>query len=292
MKQFTETMYEDLLSDIDQMEQRADLTPAMRRLNILDLLHQRLEELKAQVLAQGFASQEEEIHFFKHQKPRIAGLLVYHARVDMLELMRPEGSLQDIRCFFENELAAIRWFHHLNLPLYQYYRSEATYLDEKLFLRGGEGIVGWHKLLEAESDDRFCTPAGNLLARMVAHGKLTEFLHRQLQLLENNRGANSFPPHRGKQLTWTGDAINLVEIAYGWYCTGQLNHGQAGIAEIVRWLEEHLNISIGRPYRRFTEIKRRKLLSQTKYLDQMRESLLKKLDEEDAFDPRRRGPGR
>lgn len=286
MKHFTDTLYTSLLQEIEQLEEDNASSPAVQRIKILDVLHQRMEELKNRVLEQGFASTEEEIYFFKYQKPKISSLLIYHARLDMIELTKPEGTRQDLLCFYENELAAIRRFFNQNLPLYQYFRSEASYLDEKLFLRGRQDIAGLVSLLKLEADERFSTAADLLIARMMANEKLKAVLHQRIAQLEQpSAGLLASPPVR--RLRWTGEAINLVEIAYGWHCTGQINHGQAGIAEIVRWLEENLGVSIGRPYRRFTEIKRRKLLSQTRFLDQMREAILRKLDEEDAFDPRK-----
>jgi hypothetical protein len=289
MKQFAEHLYETLLQEIEIVEEEPCLSPASRRSKILDLLQQGMEQLKAKVLEEGFPSPAEEITFFKHHKPRIVGLLIYYARLDLLELNKPEGSTQDLKSYYEKELESIRRFFDHNLAFYQYYRSEATYLDEKLFLRGRQDFGGRVHLMAVNADERFSTAADHLFARIQAHERLKSFLQNALLSNDSPRigeVGSGLPAKKGKELRWTGEAINLVEIAYGWHHTGQLNHGQAGIGEIVRWLEEHLHISIGRPYRRFTEIKRRKLLSQTRFLDQMRDAILRKLDEEEAFDPR------
>jgi hypothetical protein len=79
-------------------------------------------------------------------------------------------------------------------------------------------------------------------------------------------------------LTWTGDAINIVELAYGIWLTGQLNNGNASLNQIVKWLESSLHINIGVIQRRFIEIERRKRISVTKFIEQMKEAIIKKIE--------------
>ena len=64
--------------------------------------------------------------------------------------------------------------------------------------------------------------------------------------------------------------------------SGQLNHGQAGIAQVFRWLDEKLSVNIGVPARRLASIRSRKRLSRTKFLDELKEVLEHKMDEEDG----------
>jgi hypothetical protein len=88
-------------------------------------------------------------------------------------------------------------------------------------------------------------------------------------------------------LKWTGDTINLAEIGIGIYQTKQMNNGTATLAQIFRWLEEKLQVKIGVPSKRLSELRRRKRLSRTQYLDEMKEIIIQKLDKEDEFDPTR-----
>ena len=83
-----------------------------------------------------------------------------------------------------------------------------------------------------------------------------------------------------ERINWTGDTVNLVELAYGIYLTGQLNHGNASLNQIVKWLESNFNINIGVIQRRFAEIAARKRLSNTKFIDQMRQSIIQKIENE------------
>lgn len=78
-------------------------------------------------------------------------------------------------------------------------------------------------------------------------------------------------------LRWTGESINLVELAYGIWLTGQLNNGNATISETIRWMESSLDIRIGRAYRRWTEISRRDPVNTTKFLDRMKVAILERI---------------
>jgi hypothetical protein len=84
---------------------------------------------------------------------------------------------------------------------------------------------------------------------------------------------------------WTGDPINLGEIAHGIHLTGQLNNGTAGIAEIFRWLEDKLHVTLGKPAKKFAQIKKRKRLARTKYLDEMKDQINFKSDKADEYIP-------
>jgi hypothetical protein len=72
--------------------------------------------------------------------------------------------------------------------------------------------------------------------------------------------------------------INVIELAYGLWLTGQINNGNASLNQIVRWLEKSLSVSIGIAQRKFSEISRRKRISITKYLDQMKDAIIKKIE--------------
>ncbi|NQX53653.1 RteC domain-containing protein [Pedobacter panaciterrae] len=65
--------------------------------------------------------------------------------------------------------------------------------------------------------------------------------------------------------------INLVELGYAIYLSRQLGKDRASLTEI------------GIPANRFREIKRRKRLSRTHFLDQMRQVLLDYMDGEDEL---------
>ncbi len=50
-----------------------------------------LSELKTCVLKTGFSNEEEEIRFFKYQKPAIVAKLIYYNAVYKIEAKKPHG---------------------------------------------------------------------------------------------------------------------------------------------------------------------------------------------------------
>lgn len=73
---------------------------------------------------------------------------------------------------------------------------------------------------------------------------------------------------------WSGNKIELVELAYGLYHSKRINGGNAELGEIICWLESSLNVDLGQSYRMFIDISRRKLVSHTKFLDEMQHTLV------------------
>ncbi|MFD0792038.1 RteC domain-containing protein [Mucilaginibacter litoreus] len=178
------------------------------------------------------------------------------------------------------ELEAIRRFFRQYAFLYAYFRQGMMEMDHLYFIRG-ERVQ--HLLLPdvSEPDPNFSTAADYLYSKFRALERQQEWLLAQISALEPQGG----PVKRLRSLRWTGESINLVELGYGLFYSGQFNNGKAGIGEIFSWLEENLQVSIGIPARRFVEISRRKRLSRTKFLDSLRDAVNKKADEGDAYVP-------
>ncbi|KRT13214.1 hypothetical protein ASU31_25780 [Pedobacter ginsenosidimutans] len=104
----------------------------------------------------------------------------------------------------------------------------------------------------------------------------------RLDYLERNPQVAYIAGAMSVELKWTGDSVNLAELGYSVALSGQLNHGQAGIARVFRWLEEKLSVNIGVPARRMASIRSRKRLSRAKFLDELKEVLERKMDEDDG----------
>lgn len=107
---------------------------------VVDYLQGVLEKLKAFIMAYRFESPEEEIHFFKAQKPLIVSKIIYYNTVYRIELRFPSGSMEVQKEFILSETHRLSVFFHRNLSFHEYYRTDATYLDSKYFLRGKPDI--------------------------------------------------------------------------------------------------------------------------------------------------------
>ena len=122
-----------------------------------------------------------------------------------------------------------------------------------------------------------------LFAKFIANEHAQYFILEQMTPLKYPE-FNKLPKTANhiNDLKWTGDSINIVELAYGLWLTGQLNNGNASLNQIVKWLETNLYVKIGIVQRRFSEIGQRKRLSPTKYIDQMRDTILQKIESSNA----------
>jgi hypothetical protein len=196
-----------------------------------------------------------------------------------------------LREYFLEELKFISRFFKQHAFLYEYYRSGFTELDEVLFVRGVESshpfLVGSPAL-----DVRYSTSGDYLFGKFMAYESLRDYILAELAKLDGSVAlglpgvAGARGPGVGKKwFDWTGEVINVVELGYGLWLSGQIGSGKAGLAEIFRWLEESFGLDIGIPANRFREIKRRKRLSRTHFMDLCKSVLTDYMDEDDAFVP-------
>ena len=240
-----------------------------------------LAEMRQFVLSYVFSDKAEEVWFFKVAKPRCYALLIHSVAQFNLEHHRPVATREELRDYYLEELEAIRRFFKQYAFLYAYFRQGMTEMDHLYFIRG-ESVQTLLLPEVPEPDPVFATSADYLFSKFMALDRQQEWLVTEIALLEPE-GATA--AKKARSLRWTGESINLVELGYGLYESGQFKDGKAGVGEIFSWLEENLSVSIGIPARRFVEISRRKRLSRTKFLDALRDAVNKKADEGDAYVP-------
>jgi hypothetical protein len=281
MKEFLKKLYNSLKEELEVIVDFGTL-PVRRLAAALTALGEALITIKAYLKNSPFKSENEEIDFFKHEKPLFVSEQLYAIEIFTIETNRPIGDIAALKTYYELELAVIKRFFNQYQFLYQYFIHELKELDSLLFIRGQtpSNII----LPEnGGTDPEFSTACDSLFAKFMAYERLREYIMGELESLDNLTGV-ILPAANGKfvELIWTGESINLVEVAYGIWLTGQINNGNATITEIIQWLEVHLQVKIGRAYRRWQSISRRKRVATTKYIDEIREALLKRLDDENV----------
>ncbi len=242
-----------------------------------------LSRLRAFVLENGFADEQTEIYFFKYVKPRFYQHQVYAQEFYQLEIAFPYRDATSQKFYLEQELGYIdRVFRQYALQ-YQYFKLDGSELDNLYFLRSAEGASVLSPQV-GDLDPEFSTPCDYLFARFRALESLKEWILEKYAFLMDS-GDKGISDLGGEtvELRWTGDSVNLAELAYGLYLTKQLNNGSAGIGQIFRWLEAKLAVNVGVPAKRFNAIRSRKRLSQTKFLDEMKLSIAAKIEQEDGL---------
>ena len=74
-----------------------------------------LTDLRNQLQTYVFPSKEDEISFFKNQKPELLGRLLYFYKIYRIETQCPTGSNEVIRLYINKELDSLTYFFNRNL---------------------------------------------------------------------------------------------------------------------------------------------------------------------------------
>ena len=241
-----------------------------------------LTDLRNQLQTYVFSSKEEEIFFFKNQKPELLGRLLYFHKIYRIETQCPTGSNEVIRLYINKELDSLTYFFNRNLDFYQYYRSHSTIHDEHYFLRGRTDIRLCTDSAQFDKDPNFSTGYDYKVAKILANEMLRIYLNKKLQKLENEsyiekqqHSINSKTPVR-----FTGKKAALIELGYALVSSSDINHGNIEIKEFMNYLSSMFNIDLGGYYDAYIAMKERK--DRTSYLNRLIESLTKRMNEDDT----------
>jgi hypothetical protein len=272
MKEFINNLYIEMEEDLSVI---ADIgTTPINRLSLsLNGVSNILNKLKTYIDDHPFETEAEEIEFFKVHKPRFYCRKIFLVEQFSIQSNLPKGSIRMQRKYYLNELAIAERTHNQHRSVYQYYIDHENYRDSEYFLR-----AHYVSYLPGQDYnqifDGFSTNQDHLFSRFRAYQLLQDWIINKVSHLENSTTeelAGKVLSHHKRR--WTGDKINLIEIAYGIYYTGQMNDGKADIKEIITWLETSLSIDLSQAYRMFVDIRRRKTISYTKFLEQMSQTV-------------------
>ena len=195
------------------------------------------------------------------------------------------------KAYLRSEIERISAFFQKNLSFYQYYRTKATYLDNKYFLRGKPDIQILVDNFHYETDPQFSTSydfkTAKIIsydfktAKIIANGLLEIYLTNRLNELDKREQRKEIKNgYAGKPVRWTGTKRALVELIYALDTVGCLNKGTLDIKEIVAYFEEMLDIDLGDFYHCYMELKA-KAKDSTSFLTLLRERLRMRMDEQD-----------
>jgi hypothetical protein len=275
MDHFVQTIYQKLINDLDVIPElkKVDVKSPML---VGDRVRSCITELKTHFKSNPFADKNREILFFKHEKPAIIAEFIYVQELFTIESNKPFGDCELTDNYYARELSMIRRFFDQYRYLYQYFQLDGVEFDELYFCRRSQPLEITLPVAP-DIDFEFSTPGDFLFAKFIAYERLQDYLANLLYT-----SVQSAKPEAGRNMRWTGDVINLVELIYGLNLTGQVNHGNVSLNEMVRWAESLFGVKIGIIQRRFAEIQSRKRIASTKFLDQMRESVNQKIEEQSA----------
>lgn len=266
-----------------QIEETYSIENSLERFKTgLALVQKALAQLKIGLSKSGFSNEEEEIYFFKSGKPRIYSLLILITERYAIENSMPLLGKDKQIAHLESQMVFIDRFFRQNEFFYQYYRLGAIDLDDRYFTRNRSSqLVGFAEV--PELDPSFSTVADYLFSKFIAYEKLQELLKKEIEMRKG--GEMNTNNSSAKQLKWTGEAVNMVELVYGVHETGQVNGGKISLSELMDFFGQVFQVNISGYFKRFADIKRRKSMSKTRYLDEMQQLVSKRIEDSDAWIP-------
>lgn len=238
-----------------------------------------LEKLKTKFIAHEFQNKADEIDFFRNAKPQLASKLIYYNELYTIISNRPIGAKKTIRNYYKSELEKLESFFNDNLEFYRYYRTGNQALDSRYFLRGKHDVKLTLDSFYFQADQRFSTSHDYKVAKILANDRIKVFLESELKQLENKEIETVSVNEKTGQI-WTGSKVALIELIYALHAEGVFNNGNSDLKEVVSNFEAAFGIELGQFNRVFLEIRARKT-ERTKFLNQLREKLIWRMDDAD-----------
>lgn len=217
-----------------------------------------------------FKDKIDETSFFKNIRPAFHSQLIYHSRVFQIEIGRPPGGIPDQDTYLKKELQRLKEFFDDNKFMYQYLRTNSTYLDEKLFFRPTDDTAYAFRMYSIDNEPDHPTSFDFLVSQIKANELLQSYLTEAQDELYRPK---TFHDTLKSTLVWTESKTALIELAYGLQSVGALNDGKAELKEIVEVLQILFQIDLGHYPRTFQEILSRKT-GYTNFIDKIRDKLL------------------
>ena len=271
IRKLSADLYQQMKADLEDL--KGGTIPKSQMLKDAILIVQKyLDELKVLVNANPFLDEEEEIWFFKIEKPRFYRWLIFYTELFAIDNTKPMIGEEELKEHYNDQMRYINRFFRSHEFHYQYFRMDGEELDRLYFLRGATS----DKLdmnLVPRVDPSFGTGHEYLFSNFKAYEMLQRYLSKQLTFGIDGHIENK----KNKKLTWTGERVDLIELIYGLWLTGQFNNGEAGLRTIAEVFQGMFDLDLNRYASRFSQIKQRKRMSKTKFLDQMRDALQKQI---------------
>jgi hypothetical protein len=284
-----EQEFQAMEAALGKINQSTDM-PAERLKTALSVIRKSLHYLSDHLLTHPLASAEEQIRYGKELLPQFYAWYIYHQEWYAILSALPVSTNKKVRAFWLDELRVISRFPTRYSLHHAYYKMADTSLDKVLFVPGTEPDSALVPVI-TDYDPIFTTSCSYLFAKFRAYELLSASIMEAMTVRLPMVHAPASARKRTREMRWTGESINLVELGFGFYDTKQMNEGNASLIEIFEWMEEVLHIRIGRPARRFEELETRKTTSPTSYLDKMRHEINMRIDRKLTYDPNTDAPG-
>ncbi|HET7360880.1 MAG TPA: RteC domain-containing protein [Salinimicrobium sp.] len=241
-----------------------------------------LQQLRVLIRENDFQNVEEEIKFFKKQKPFVYSRLKFYARLYNFLVERPAGSIKSQRNFIDSQIKKLQNYHKRNIDFVKYYYEKETVLDEFYFVRGNDNLNLVTRASHFYTDAEFATSHDNAVAQIMAYDLLINHYNQELVSLGMAKALKNDPNELCSQLNleWTASKTDLVELIYALQASGAIRDGAAGIKEMATACEQIFGLDLGNYYKTYIEIRTRKF-DRTNFISKLKTSLETKMQKDD-----------
>ncbi len=261
----------------------ANLSELQNVINGIHISRSYLQTLRKLVRDKVFDKIDDEIYFFKNQKPYVYGRLKFFVNLHKYISEKPEASIKKQRKFILENLNKIDQRKKANLDFEKYYLQNQTQLDKYFFVRGKDTLELISDTSHYYTDPEFSTSHDNMVARIIASELLINHYNAELDVLRrkelyvNEEETNQYPL---QSFSWSGSKTDLVELIYALQASKTIRNGKVDIKQMAQVSEKLFNINLGNFYRTYLEIRERKK-ERTQFLNHLKISLESKMNEDD-----------
>lgn len=232
-------------------------------------------ELQSEVKKNGFETEADEIHFFKHIKPRLCCKMTFYRKLATIESHRPQYARYAQIEFLQKEIFKLHNFFEDHSSFIEYYRSGQTLHDDKFFKRNIEDLVLGNHNYEYLVNPDFATVYDTILSKVLAYEKLEKYLDNEIWKLEreNDDSRDNQPVDE-----WTGKLTYFAELVYGIKESGVVNNGNISVTELIELFSKVFKLPPGNVFNAFRSVYSRKT-NPLIFINKMHESLIQSINE-------------
>jgi len=227
----------------------------------LSTMREILFELKQFTLGYKFASDQEEVRFFKEIKPVLLSQHYYYKKKFEILLFDSFGDRDSRMQNYSRILRRLQRFACKHEAFYKYCMSGASDRDILYFTRHAA------RYMPVGTDDSFSTVYDVTLAKILSHTLIKDYVLDALHQIEGVKRDSELGT-----VQWTNQKVALVELIYALQAAGVFNYGKADVKQIVSAFEEMFAIDLGNYARVFSEIRTRKS-GATNFIDYLKDKL-------------------
>lgn len=279
MKNFTDVLATELNNNLENIKLAHSDSCECAKASLKVVLA-KIKVLKDFVKNECFVSKQDEILFFKELKPQFSSKLIYFSEIYRIEITKPIESQKNLIKHFKLEQKRIEKFYALHADFYKYYRTGCKHLDKVYFTRSKFNLKVLMDCNFFQNDPDFTTSHDFLLSKIIASEELQRYLKQQIEKVQEDfKHTRQDTIKHLPQLNWTGSKVALVELLYALHASGVVNNGATTLNSLANAFEQVFNLKIPQFNRVFLEIKNRKSIEQTAFLNQLKNDLARKIME-------------